>query len=56
VLRATGQQARHPLHDARVNDTAQLDSGSMWPASSAVLRIGPAEEQRITELVRCAVG
>lgn len=38
------------------NDTAQLDDGDMWPASFAVKEIGPAEEQRITELVRRAVG
>jgi len=38
------------------NDTAQLDDGSMWPASFAVMSIGPAEEQRISELVRRAVG
>lgn len=38
------------------NDTAQLDDGSMWAASFAVMSIGPAEEQRITELVRRAVG
>jgi uncharacterized protein YdhG (YjbR/CyaY superfamily) len=37
-------------------DTAQLDDGSMWPASFAVTAIGPAEEQPITELVRRAVG
>lgn len=38
------------------NDTAQLDDGDMWPTSFAVTRSGPAEEQRITELVRRAVG
>jgi len=38
------------------NDTARLDDGSMWPASFAVMSIGPAEEERITELVRRAVG
>jgi len=38
------------------NDTAQLDDGDMWPASFAVQSIGAAEEQRITDLVRRAVG
>lgn len=38
------------------NDPAQLDEGSMWPTVYAVTAIGPAEEQRITELVRRAVG
>lgn len=38
------------------NDPAQLDKGSMWPTVYAVTAIGPAEEQRITELVRRAVG
>lgn len=37
-------------------DTAQLDDGAMWPASFAVASIGPAEEARITELVRHAGG
>lgn len=38
------------------NDTARLDDGAMWPASFAVMSIGQGEEQRITELVRRAVG
>lgn len=38
------------------NDTAQLDDGSMWPASFAVTALGPAEQNRITELVQRAIG
>lgn len=33
-----------------------LDEGDMWPTAFAVLRIGPAEERRIRELVRRAAG
>lgn len=35
--------------------TANLDDGDMWPTSFAILRIGPAEERRITALVKQAV-
>jgi len=38
------------------NDPAQLDEGTMWPTVYAITAIGAAEEQRITELVRRAVG
>ena len=38
------------------NDTAQLDDGTMWPASFAVTALGPAEQKTITELVQRAVG
>src|SRR3954462_9827242 len=34
---------------------ANLDDGDMWPTSFAILRIGPAEEERITALVQRAV-
>jgi len=37
-------------------EDAQLDDGPMWPVAFAVLEIGPAEEQRIAELVRRAAG
>lgn len=37
-------------------EDARLDDGSMWPVSFAILDIGPAEEARITQLVRHAVG
>ena len=35
--------------------TANLDAGDMWPTSFALLRIGPAEERKITALVKKAV-
>ena len=38
------------------NDNAKLDEGQMWPASFAVLSLGAAEQKRLTELVRRAVG
>jgi hypothetical protein len=34
---------------------ANLDDGDMWPTSFALLKIGPAEEKRITALVKKAV-
>jgi hypothetical protein len=37
------------------DEGASLDEGSMWPNSYALLDIGPAEEQRIRELVKKAV-
>ncbi len=38
------------------NAGANLDEGDMWPTSFALLSIGPAEEARIAELLRRAVG
>lgn len=35
-------------------EAALLDDGPMWATSFAVLSIGPAEEKRITEMVRKA--
>ena len=37
------------------DEAAHLDEGDMWVTSFALLRIGPAEEQRIVELLRRAV-
>jgi uncharacterized protein YdhG (YjbR/CyaY superfamily) len=34
---------------------AHLDDGDMWPTSFALLKIGPAEERQIIDLVRKAV-
>ena len=34
---------------------SNLDDGDMWPTSFAILKIGPAEEKRITALVKKAV-
>lgn len=38
------------------NDAASLDEGKMWPTSFGIVEIGTAEEERIVELVRRAVG
>ena len=38
------------------NDAAALDDGSMWPVSFAITEPDEANEQRISELVRGAVG
>jgi len=37
------------------NDGANLDEGAMWPTSFALKELTPAEEARITELVKKAV-
>ena len=38
------------------SDRAKLDDGNMWPNGFALMKLGPAEEKRITELVKKAVG
>jgi uncharacterized protein YdhG (YjbR/CyaY superfamily) len=37
------------------SDKARLDDGDMWPSSFALRALGPAEEERITALVKQAV-
>lgn len=37
------------------NDISKLDDGDMWPTTFAVLKITPAIEAKITELVKKAV-
>ncbi|KTB49170.1 protein of unknown function (DUF1801) [Dehalogenimonas alkenigignens] len=37
------------------NDSAKLDDGNMWPASFALKELTPAEEARISALVKKAV-
>lgn len=37
-------------------DGAKLDEGRMWPISYAITSLTPADEARITELVKRAVG
>jgi uncharacterized protein YdhG (YjbR/CyaY superfamily) len=37
------------------NDSAQLDAGSMWPIAYAVAELTPADEKKITSLVKKAV-
>lgn len=38
------------------SDEAKLDEGAMWPAAYALMSLGEAEETKVTELVRKAVG
>ena len=38
------------------SDKAKLDEGNMWPGSFALKELTPAEEARITALVKKAVG
>lgn len=37
------------------SDKANLDDGDMWPAAFALVRMSPASERRITELLEQAV-
>lgn len=46
--------ARYPIFG--FEGAAHLDDGAMWPTVFALLSIGPAEEERIVELLRRAVG
>ena len=38
------------------NDPAQLDDGDMWPTSYALMKLTPAVEKQIAEVVRKAAG
>lgn len=38
------------------NDAARLDDGEMWPVAYALRELTPADEARLAELVRRAVG
>lgn len=38
------------------SDTARLDEGAMWPVAFALDKLTPADEARITALVKKAVG
>lgn len=38
------------------NDSAHLDDGAMWPTAFALTALGPAEEARISALVKKAAG
>jgi uncharacterized protein YdhG (YjbR/CyaY superfamily) len=37
------------------NDGARLDNGAMWPVAYALTKLTPADEKKITSLVRKAV-
>src|SRR6476469_8777066 len=38
------------------NDTANIDQGAMWPTAFALMELTAAEEERISALVKKAVG
>jgi uncharacterized protein YdhG (YjbR/CyaY superfamily) len=38
------------------NANAKLDDGNMWPTSFALLELGDAEEKKISDLVKKAIG
>jgi len=38
------------------NEAAELDEGGMWPVAFAIAELTPADEKRIADLVRKAVG
>jgi uncharacterized protein YdhG (YjbR/CyaY superfamily) len=38
------------------NDAARLDEGNMWPTAFALMKLTPADEARISALVKKAVG
>lgn len=38
------------------NDVANLDEGAMWPTAYALMELTPAEEEKISALVKKAVG
>lgn len=38
------------------NDPANLDNGNMWPITFALIKITEAEEKKIVELIKQAVG
>ncbi len=50
--------AKFKAHYATIgfNDKAHLDDGSMWPVAFALTELTPAEEARLTELVKKAAG
>jgi len=37
------------------NDAANLDDGNMWPSEFAITKLTPADEKRISALVKQAV-
>lgn len=38
------------------NESAKLDDGDMWPTTFALKKLGGAEEKRISDLIKQAVG
>ena len=52
----SGQKFKTRYATLGFSDKAQLDDGVMWPTSYALKELTAAEEARITELVKRAVG
>jgi len=38
------------------NDVAALNDGNMWPTAFALMKLAPADEERISEMVKKAAG
>jgi len=51
----TGQKFKTRYCTFGFNDSARLDDGVMWPTAFALMKLAPAEEARITALVKKAV-
>jgi uncharacterized protein YdhG (YjbR/CyaY superfamily) len=52
----SGQKFKSRYATLGFQQAANLDDGDMWPTSFALKRLTPADEARITELVKRAVG
>ncbi len=52
----TGQKFKTRYCTFGFNDSAQLDEGDMWPVAFALQKLTAAEEAKIRELVKKAVG
>ena len=51
----TGQKFKTRYSTFGFNDSANLDEGAMWPTAFALKELTPAEEARISALVKKAV-
>jgi|SRR5581483_10876089 len=52
----SGQKFKTRYATLGFSDQAKLDDGSMWPTAFALTDLAPAEEKRIIELLKKAVG
>jgi len=52
----SGQKFKTRYATLGFSETATLDDGSMWPVAFALKQLTGAEEERVAELVRRAVG
>lgn len=50
----SGQKFKTRYSTLGFQQAAKLDDGNMWPVAFALTELGPAEEERIVELVRRA--